>query len=161
APAWSDRVAGRLDVEEAVSRIVAAATSARDAARPPMVFVFPYFLDNGQEGIYLALSRDGGNFMAANEGRPILDAPVWEVGRLTRYPSINHRHGMFDMVRTTGYWALSIGNASSKNVVTRSELRKIEIWLEREGEKTTWATELHWDPQERQFFLLVCTPPKK
>ncbi len=154
APAWSDRVAGRLDVEQAVTRIVAAATGARGAARPPMVFVFPYFLDNGQDGIYLALSRDGVNFMAANEGRPILDAPLWEGEWLTRDPSIIHHDGMFHMVWTTGWWTRSIGYASSKNLVTWSEPRKIDIWREAKGVKNTWAPELHWDPQEREFFIL-------
>src|SRR5690606_21028193 len=81
------------------------------------LFVFPYFLDNGQDGIYLAISAGGIHFDGVNGNRPILPAPKWEGAELTRDPSILYHDGVFHMVWTTGWWTRSFGYARSRDLV--------------------------------------------
>ena len=135
-----------------------AGSDTRDGAQAA-AFVFPYFQSNGESGIFLAISHDGMAFDGVNGNAPIIPAPDWPGENLTRDPSILYRDGVFHMVWTTGWWTRSIGYASSTDLVNWSRPRRIEIWAGadesvRSGVKNTWAPELHWDPQKREFFIL-------
>ena len=46
------------------------------AAAEGEVFLLPYFLRNGETGVYLTYSRDGFKFDWLNDGKPILPAPT-------------------------------------------------------------------------------------
>jgi len=60
----------------AASPIVLAADKSDDAKH---VFLLPYFLGNGETGIYLTASADGLTFDWLNGGKPILKAPEWPI----------------------------------------------------------------------------------
>ena len=133
-------------------------SSTRDGAEGA-AFVFPYFQSNGESGIFLAISHDGMAFEGVNGNAPVIPTPDWPGENLTRDPSILYRDGVFHMVWTTGWWTRSIGYASSTDLVNWSRPRRVEIWAGadesvRAGVKNTWAPELHWDPQKREFFIL-------
>jgi len=121
------------------------------------VFLLPYFLGNGETGIYLTASDDGLNFEWLNDGKPILKAPEWPNESLTRDPSILFHDGVFHMVWTTSWWSRSIGHASSKDLVAWSKPQKIDIWRNRKDIRNTWAPELHWDPEQNVFLILWST----
>ncbi len=118
------------------------------------VFLLPYFLGNGETGVYFAYSRDGLKFQWLNDGKVVLPAPKWGDESLTRDPSIVYHDGLFHMVWTTSWNSRSIGYAHSKNLRQWSEPRRIDIWRGFTGVKNTWAPELHWDPEEREFLIL-------
>ena len=128
---------------------------ASQRAQNDHVFLFAYFLDNGQSGVHLAISRNGLLFEGVNDHRPILPAPEWPGEDLTRDPSLFFHEGTFHLVWTTGWWTRSIGYASSGDLVTWSAPRKIAVWPEAiEGVRNTWAPELHWDSEREEFFIL-------
>ncbi len=101
------------------------------------IFLLPYFLGNGETGVYLAYSRDGLAFEWLNDGELIMPAPQWGDESLTRDPSILYHDGVYHMVWTTSWWSRSIGYASSKDLVTWSEPKKIDIWGDRQDIKNT------------------------
>ncbi len=121
------------------------------------VFLLPYFLGNGETGVYLTWSRDGFKFDWLNLGKPVLPAPQWPGENLTRDPSILYHDGVFHMVWTTSWASRSIGYASSQDLLHWSQPRKIDIWSDREDVRNTWAPELHWDPGKNEFFILWST----
>jgi hypothetical protein len=121
------------------------------------MFIFPYFLGNGEGGVCLAVSQDGAVFEGVNGNRPILPAPDWPGNRLTRDPSIVYQDGVFHMAWTTDWGSRSIGYAQSKDLVTWSEPRRIDLWGGAEGVVNTWAPELQWDPRTQEFFILFST----
>ena len=41
------------------------------------LFLLPYFLGNGETGVYFACSDDGLNFEWLNDGKVIMPAPPW------------------------------------------------------------------------------------
>lgn len=118
------------------------------------VFLLPYFLGNGETGVYLTHSSDGLKFEWLNDGKPILPAPPWPEENLTRDPSILFHQGVFHMVWTTSWFSRSIGYARSNDLKTWSKPQKIDIWRERADVKNTWAPELHWDPEQEEFLIL-------
>lgn len=133
------------------------AASAQDVASQrdvSEVFLLPYFLGNGETGVYLAYSRDGLTFEWLNDGELVLPAPDWPDENLTRDPSILYHDGVFHMVWTTGWDTRSIGYAHSEDLVNWSEPKKIDIWGDRDDVRNTWAPELHWDPQENEYLII-------
>ncbi|MGZ0163297.1 MAG: glycoside hydrolase family 43 protein [Planctomycetales bacterium] len=124
------------------------------ADRTDDVFLLPYFLGNGETGVYFSWSRDGLNFEWLNDGKVVMPAPPWGDESLTRDPSIVYHDGTFHMVWTTSWNSRSIGYAHSEDLVTWSEPKKIDIWGDRQDVRNTWAPELHWDPEKKVFLIL-------
>ena len=118
------------------------------------MFLLPYFIGNGETGVYFAWSRDGLKFEWLNDGKVVMPAPPWGDESLTRDPSIVYHDGTFHMVWTTSWNSRSIGYAYSEDLVTWSEPKKIDIWGGRQDVRNTWAPELHWDPEKKEFLIL-------
>lgn len=118
------------------------------------VFLLPYFLGNGETGVYFAYSHDGLKFDWLNDGKVVLPAPQWSEESLTRDPSIVYHDGRFHMIWTTSWNSRSIGYSTSKDLASWSEPVKIDIWGDFTEVRNTWAPELHWDPIRREFLLL-------
>ena len=118
------------------------------------IFLLPYFLGNGETGIYFAYSRDGLKFEWLNQGKVLLPAPAWGDENLTRDPSIICHDGTFHMIWTTSWNSRSIGYANSKDLREWSEPKKIDIWGNNTDVRNTWAPELHWDPEQKEFLIL-------
>ncbi|MEQ9408988.1 MAG: family 43 glycosylhydrolase [Fuerstiella sp.] len=121
------------------------------------VFLLPYFLGNGETGIYFAYSHDGYKFLWLKDGEVVMPAPSWGDESLTRDPSIIFRDGTFHMVWTTSWNSRSIGYASSKDLKTWTPASKIDLWGERTDVKNTWAPELHYDPEKQEYLVLFST----
>lgn len=81
------------------------------------MYLFSFFRDNGQDGLFLAASRDGLNWRPLNGDRP-LSAPAVG-GKLMRDPCIcRGPDGLFHMTWTTSWEDRGIGVAHSKDLVT-------------------------------------------
>jgi hypothetical protein len=112
--------------------LLAVQATGNAGAEPPSersVFLLPYFLGNGETGIYFAYSRDGFAFEWMDGGEVVLSAPEWGEESLTRDPSLLLHDGTFHVVWTTSWTSRSIGYASSQDLVRWGEPRKIDIWV--------------------------------
>jgi hypothetical protein len=118
------------------------------------VFLLPYFLGNGETGVCFAFSYDGFNFDWLNDGKVVMPAQPWGDESLTRDPSITYRDGTFHMIWTTSWNSRSIGYAGSKDLVRWSKPAKIDIWGDVTEVRNTWAPELHWDAEKKEFLIL-------
>ena len=118
------------------------------------LFLLPYFLGNGETGVYFAYSYDGLKFDWLNDGKVMMPAPPWGDERLTRDPSLVFRDGKFHMVWTTSWNSRSIGYCNSSDLKTWSKPRKIDIWSDRTDARNTWAPELMWDPEKQEYLIL-------
>jgi hypothetical protein len=83
-------------------------------------YVFTSFRGNGEDGLHLALSRDGYHWTALNHNQPLLRPEVGE-HKLMRDPCLAQGpDGVFHMVWTTGWTADKkkvIGHAHSKDLI--------------------------------------------
>ena len=125
------------------------------------LFLLPYFLGNGESGVYLAYSQDGLHFKWLNQGKVVLPAPEWKNENLTRDPSIVYRDGQFHMVWTTSWNSRSIGYAHSKDLCHWSVPKKINVWQDFTAVRNTWAPEIHWDPEKSEFLILWSSTTQK
>ena len=95
---------------------VSSASLAQAAVSPDAPWLFAGFKDNGEAGVYYALSRDGLHWTLANGGKPVVQKT--EVGELMRDPFVQRGpDGRFVMVWTWGWHSRVIGYSSSSDLV--------------------------------------------
>ena len=121
---------------------------------PTSPIVFAYFKEPANQGIYLALSRDGYTFTPLNDGQPWLkpDQPG-ELMRdvyITRTPDGAH----FRMVFTWAWHGNAIGISDSDDLLHWSPQRRIEIMSAFPNVQNTWAPETYWDTQHHDWLIL-------
>lgn len=109
-------------------------------------FIFTYFDNSCQgAGLMLAVSEDGYQWEAVNQGKPVM---IPEVGRekVLRDPSICLApDGMFHLVWTTGWSGGTIGHATSRDLIHWSDQEEIPVMKDFPSVRNTWAPELFYD----------------
>lgn len=116
-------------------------------------WLFAYFKEPADQGIYLALSRDGLHYTPLNDGRPwVASAEPGELMRdvyMTRGP--DHR---FQMVWTWNWRGNALGHASSPDLLTWSAQRQIPIMADFPETNNVWAPETYWDAKLSKWLIL-------
>ena len=133
--------------------ILASAAAAPGGSGP---WVFSYFLDNGQDGMHLAYSRDGLKWTPLAGGRPVLAPTVG--GKLIRDPCIVlGPDNVFHAVWTTGWYEQGIGIAHSRDLVTWSEAAFLPVMAHEPKAANAWAPEILFDDETRQYIIFWAT----
>ena len=121
------------------------------------VYLFSYFVDNGQDGLHLASSTDGLTWTALNDGKSYL-APTVGKDKLMRDPFIlQGKDGLFHMVWTSGWWDKQIGYASSPDLINWSEQKSIPVMEHEATAKNSWAPEMAYDPESKDYIIFWAT----
>jgi len=121
------------------------------------VYLFSYFVDNGQDGLHFAYSTDGLKWTPLNEGKSYL-APTVGKDKLMRDPCIlQGKDGLFHMVWTSGWWDRIIGYASSPDLINWSEQKAIPVMEHEPTAKNSWAPELAYDPEKKEYIIFWAT----
>jgi len=121
------------------------------------VYLFSYFVDNGQDGLHLAYSTDGLKWTALNDGKSYLSPTVGK-DKLMRDPFIlQDKDGMFHMVWTSGWWDKQIGYASSPDLIHWAEQKGIPVMKHEKEAKNCWAPEMVYDPGTKEFIVFWAT----
>ena len=121
------------------------------------VYLFSYFKGNGEDGLHLAYSRDGLNFIALNDDKSFL-TPKVGISKLMRDPCIIQTgDGTFHMVWTAGWTERGIGYASSKDLITWSEQKYIMVMDKEPTASNCWAPEINFDKKTKQFLIFWAT----
>ena len=133
-----------------------ALASAQAAPRGAGPWLFSYFLDNGQDGLHLAYSRDGLAWTPLAAGRPILTPTVG--GKLMRDPCIlPGPDGVYHAVWTTGWYEQGIGIAHSKDLITWSEAAFLPVMVHERQAVNAWAPEIVFDDETGQYLIFWST----
>jgi beta-galactosidase len=121
------------------------------------VYIFSYFIDNGQDGLHFAYSRDGLKWEVLKGGKSFL-TPVIGKDKLMRDPCIiQGPDGTFHMVFTTGWHDQIIGYASSKDLINWSEQKDIPVMEHELTAKNSWAPEVFYNDQRKNFIIYWAT----
>jgi len=133
---------------------------ATEEAAPPQesknAYVFSFFRDNGQAGVYLAISDDATQWRELNDGKPVLVPKVG--GKLTRDPSIcKGPDGRFHMVWTTSWTDKGFGLAHSNDLLDWSEQQVVAVNQDDPKANNTWAPEIFYDDASRLYWVIWAT----
>lgn len=116
-------------------------------------WLFIYFKEPANQGIYFALSRDGLHYTPLNDGQPwVTPAQPGELMRdvfLARGPD-----GNFQMVWTCGWRGTSLGYASSTDLFHWTAQKEIPIMAEIPETNNVWAPETYWDAAKSQWLII-------
>jgi hypothetical protein len=139
-----------------VALMALALAVAQAAPRGAGPWVFSYFLDNGQDGLHLAYSRDGLKWTPLGDGRPYLAPAVG--GKLIRDPCIIlGPDNVFHAVWTTGWYEQGIGIAHSRDLVTWDEAVFLPVMVHERRAANAWAPEIFYDDETSQYLIFWAT----
>ena len=121
------------------------------------VYLFSYFMNNGEDGLHLAYSYDGLQWEALKGNQSFLTP---EVGgdKLMRDPCIiAGPDGKFHMVWTISWKEKGIGYASSKDLIHWSEQKNIPVMKHEATARNCWAPEIFYDVDSKQYLIFWST----
>jgi beta-galactosidase len=67
------------------------------------------------------------------------------------------KDGLFHMVWTSGWWDQMIGYASSPDLINWSEQKAIPVMEHEPTAKNSWAPELAYDPEKKEYLIFWAT----
>ena len=120
-------------------------------------WLFIYFKEPGNQGIYFALSRDGYHYTPLNDGQPWLTPSRLssQEGELMRDPFLTRGpHGLYRLVWTWGWHGDSMGYATSTDLVTWPEQKKIPIMQDYPKVNNVWAPRIYWDAKRGEWLIV-------
>lgn len=127
------------------------------AAESGDVFLFSFFRDNGQAGLFLATSRDGLVWEELPpKGTSFLQPALGD--KLMRDPCLRRGpDGTFHLVWTTGWNDRIIGYASSRDLVVWSEQTAMPVMTHEPAARNAWAPELFHDEATSRWLIFWST----
>lgn len=123
----------------------------------PEVYMFSYFMNNGEDGLHLAYSEDGLNWTALKDNQSFL-TPTAGSDKLMRDPCIiKGKDGEFHMVWTVSWNEKGIGYASSSDLINWSEQKFIPVMDHEANARNCWAPELFYDKESDSYMIYWAT----
>lgn len=117
------------------------------------IYLFSYFVDNGEDGLHLLYSDDALHWYPINRNRSILTPTVGK-DKLMRDPCIiQGPDGTFHMVYTTSWSDRIIGYAHSKDLIKWSKQKALPVMEKEEKAMNCWAPEISYDAEKDQFLI--------
>lgn len=121
------------------------------------VYMFSYFINNGEDGLHLAYSKDGLIWKSLKNNTSFLTPEVGE-DKLMRDPCvISGPDGKFHMVWTVSWKEKGIGYAYSKDLIHWSEQKFIPVMEHETTARNCWAPEIFYDEDSKQYLIFWST----
>lgn len=117
------------------------------------VYLFSYFMGNGEDGLHLATSEDGLKWTALRGGASFLQPVVGE-NRLMRDPCLLlGPDGVFRMVWTTSWTGVTIGYSSSTDLVHWTKQKALPVMAHEPTTVNCWAPEIVYDAAQKHYLI--------
>lgn len=137
--------------------LISGAVNAGNEQNSKNVYLFSYFINNGEDGLHLAYSTDGLKWHALKNNTSFLTPQVGE-DKLMRDPCIiSGNDGKFHMVWTVSWKERGIGYASSEDLIHWSEQKFIPVMEHEQTARNCWAPEVFYDTDSKQYLLFWST----
>lgn len=121
------------------------------------VYMFSYFMGNGEDGLHLAYSNDGLKWEALKNNKSFL-TPTAGKDKLMRDPCIiSGADGKFHMVWTVSWNEKGIGYAHSSDLINWSEQYYLPVMEHETTAKNCWAPEIFYDEKSKQYIIFWST----
>jgi hypothetical protein len=124
------------------------------------VYIFSYFINNGNDGLHYAWSDDGLTWRSLKHDSSFLQ-PTVSKDKLMRDPCIiRGADQQFHMVWTVSWNDRGIGYAFSKDLVHWSEQQYIPVMEKEDSARNCWAPEITYDAKNKQYMIYWATTIK-
>ena len=121
------------------------------------VFMFSYFIGNGEDGLHMAYSLDGLKWEAIKNNTSFLTPNVGE-DKLMRDPCIIvGPDNKFHMVWTVSWNEKGIGYANSQDLINWSEQLYVPVMEHEPDAQNCWAPEIFYDAESKQYLIFWST----
>ena len=121
------------------------------------VYLFSYFMGNGEDGLHLAFSNDGLKWEALNDNKSFLTPTVGE-DKLMRDPCIiAGPDGKFHMVWTVSWKEKGIGYAWSDDLIHWSDQYYLPVMEHETEARNCWAPEVFYDKASGEYIIFWST----
>jgi len=121
------------------------------------IYMFSFFINNGEDGLHLAYSRDGYNWKALKNSQSFL-TPAVANDKLMRDPCIiKGPDNLFHMVWTVSWKDRGIGYASSADLKNWSEQKIIPVMKNEPEARNCWAPEIFYDDVQKLYMIYWAT----
>lgn len=121
------------------------------------VYLFSYFINNGEDGLHLAWSEDGLSWNALNQNQSFLGPEVGK-DKLMRDPClIQTPDGTFHLVWTVSWGEKGIGYSSSPDLVNWSKQKYFPVMEHEPKARNCWAPEIFYDEDNGEFMIFWST----
>jgi hypothetical protein len=147
------RDAGNMILGAAAASLLPSAALGR---RAPRAFMFAYFehSNKAEPGLRFAASEDGLAYEPLRGGRRFLIPQVGEA-KLMRDPFLFQGPGRrWHMLWTTAWEGVTIGHASSADLINWSPQQAIPVMAGTAGTRNCWAPEAVWDPVRKHYVIV-------
>lgn len=125
-------------------------------------YLYSYFEDGSAgeaAGTFLLISTDGVSWEYCNNKKPIITPKVGS-GKLMRDPCLFYASDKtFHLVWTTGWTGKDIGYASSKDLLTWSEQRPLNVMSNYPNTAMCWAPEIFYNDLKQEFMIYWSSDP--
>jgi len=121
------------------------------------IYMFSYFINNGEDGLHLAYSTNGFKWHALKNNSSFLTPEVGE-DKLMRDPCVIFGPDeKFHMVWTVSWKEKGIGYASSKDLIHWSEQKYIPVMEQEPTARNCWAPEVFYDKDSKLYLIFWST----
>ncbi|GAA5221194.1 glycoside hydrolase family 43 protein [Membranihabitans marinus] len=120
-------------------------------------YLFTYFKNNGEDGLHIAYSDNGIEWISLNQDQSILQPVVGE-DKLMRDPCmIQGPDGSYHMVWTVSWGEKGIGYASTKDLIHWSDQKFIPVMDDEDSALNCWAPEIIYDDNKKRYMIYWST----
>lgn len=121
------------------------------------IYLFSYFINNGQDGLHLAYSLDGFTWKSLKNDSSFL-IPAAGKDKLMRDPCIiRGADRKFHMVWTISWNEQGIGYAWSDDLIHWSEQKYIPVMAHEDSARNCWAPEIFYDALKKEYMIYWST----
>lgn len=122
-------------------------------AKPLGPALFAGFKNNGEDGVYFAISKDRYHWTLINDGKPVV-GPT-DAGELMRDPFVQRGpDGSFRMVWTWAWRKPAVlGYSSSKDLLHWEKHRQLDVMKDKPTAMNAWAPALYWDAGASEWLI--------
>ena len=136
-----------------LTMVLSAPLSSAQEKNSGIVYLFSYFMNNGEDGLHLAFSYDGYSWAPLKDNHSFL-SPAAGKDKLMRDPCIiRGADGLFHMVWTVSWNEQGIGYASSRDLIHWSEQYYIPVMAHEPTARNCWAPEILFDEGSSRYMI--------
>jgi len=144
-------------MKNVINIIIASFIAVNSIQGQDSIYLFSYFINNGEDGLHLAASKDGYFFQEIARNKSWIK-PELSKDKLMRDPCIiPGAKGGYHMVWTVSWNDRGIGYAFSEDLINWGPQQYIPVMQHEDSALNCWAPEITYDERKKRYLIYWAT----